>query len=129
MYCDAKTLTHVVKTLTYNAKTLTYKVKMLTYKVKTLTYKVKTLTYIVKTLTYKVKTLTCKVKTLTYKVKMLRRRNALNMTVFEVFSKRYILTDHIFIIKKNMSNVSCESIILAIYEVNVNVENWEITNY
>ena len=85
--------------------------------------KVKTMRLNVKMMRRNVKTFRLNVKTMRLDVKTMRHRNTSNMTVFEAFSKRYILTDYIFIIKKNMSNVSCECTILAIYEVNVNVEN------
>jgi hypothetical protein len=118
-----------VKTIRHEVKTLRRKVKMMRLKVKTLRLKVKTMRRNVKTMRLNVKTMRRDVKTLRRNVKTLRRHNASNLTVFEAFSKCYILTDHIFIIKKNMSIVSRESIILAMNEVIVNLENWKSAKF
>jgi len=107
----------------HEVKTMRPIVIMLRRKVKTMRLNVKMMRRNVKTFRLNVKTMRLDVKTMRLDVKTMRHRNTSNMTVFEAFSKRYILTDYIFIIKKNMSNVSCECTILAIYEVNVNVEN------
>ena len=108
-------LRHSVNALRHSVKVLRHLVKMLFHSVKTLFHSVKTLSHIVKTLSHLVKTLS--------------HHNASNMPVFEVSKQQNIFTDHIFILKKNMSNVSCESNILSIYEVLENVENWKITKF
>ena len=113
----------------HKVKTLRRKVNTLRRKVNTMRRIVKTMRRDVKTMRRKVMTMRRNVKTMRINVKTMRRRNASNMTVFEAFYQRYILTDHIFIIKKNMSKIPCESIILATYEVNGYVKNLKTTKF